>query len=58
MKKYVNRKDSNGIETVDQFEYNTKEQKQEAKRCCKEYNFADSSASYYLSQRCTKEWGK
>jgi len=49
--KYVQRRDSYGLETVDQF--NTYK---EARDMVKEYRMSDPSASYYLSSRCCKEW--
>jgi len=56
MKKYINMKGNYGIETVDEFEYNNKEERTEAKRCLNEYRIADRSNNYYFSQRCTKDW--
>ncbi len=56
MKKYINVKFDGVVETVDQFDYNTKEERKECKRCLKEYNISDSSNYYYLSSRAAKEW--
>lgn len=56
MKRYINIKTSFGVETVDEFDYNTKEEKKEAIRCCREYNISDRTHYYYLSQRSTKDW--
>ena len=56
MKRYIQRKDENGIETVDEFKYNTLDEMKEVKRCLKEYRLSDPYASYYLSQRATKCW--
>lgn len=58
MKRYINRKDqSKEKETVDEFPYNTKEEKREAERCLREYQLSDPSAQYYLSYKPTKCWG-
>lgn len=54
--KFIQRKDSNGVETVDQFDVNTIEERKEAKRCLSEYRLSDPYANYYLSQRPCKEW--
>jgi hypothetical protein len=49
---YINRKDDNYLETVDEFD--------KAKGCAykmlQEYRISDSSAHYYLSQRACKDW--
>lgn len=49
--KYIQRKDSNGLETVDEFETY-----KEAKEMVKEYRISDTSAEYYISSRCCKHW--
>lgn len=49
--KYIQRKDQNGLETVDEFET-----MKEARAMVREYQFADSSAEYYISSRCCKAW--
>lgn len=54
--KYIQRKDSNGIETVDEFPYNTRDERKECKRVLSEYQIADPYGSYYLSQRPCKDW--
>ena len=51
--KYIQRKDNNGIETVDEFETMT-----EAREMVKEYQLSDTSATYYVSQRPCKDWNK
>ena len=52
MKKYyIQRKDSNGLETVDEFESYT-----ESKNMVIEYRISDPSAMYYISSRCCKAW--
>jgi len=48
---YVQRRDRQGLETVDQFETY-----KEAREMVKEYNISDPYGSYYLSSRCCKEW--
>ena len=48
---YIQRKDANGLETVDQFE-----SRKEARKMVKEYQLADPSAIYYMSQRACKSW--
>lgn len=49
--KYIQRKDSHGLETVDEFE-----SLKEAKVMLKEYRLSDSSAHYYISSRACKAW--
>ncbi len=48
---YIQRKDSNGLETVDQFET-----RKEARAMVKEYIISDNSAQYYISSRACKNW--
>jgi hypothetical protein len=48
---YIQRKDSNGLETVDEF--NTRK---EAKAMLDEYRLSDRYAAYYLSSRPCKAW--
>lgn len=50
---YVQRKDQNGLETVDEFET-----RKEARAMLKEYQLSDNSAAYYLSQRPCRDWRK
>lgn len=54
MKRYINFKDENGIETVDEFEYNTKDDVREFRRWLNEYHL--SGSGYYGSSRCTNAW--
>ena len=49
--KYINRKDNNGIETVDEFPT-----MREARKMLTEYRISDCSASYYISQRACNDW--
>jgi hypothetical protein len=49
--KYIQRKDSYSLETVDEFET-----KKEAREMLKEYRMSDRSAEYYISQRACKDW--
>lgn len=48
---YIQRKDPNHLETVDEFS-----SFKEAKRMLKEYRLSDYSAEYYISSRACKEW--
>lgn len=45
-----------GIETVDEFPYNNKVERMEARKMVNEYRLSDSTNFYYLSSRSTKEW--
>ena len=49
--KYIQRKDLNGLETIDQFETS-----KEAREALKEYKLSDSYAEYYISSRPCKGW--
>ena len=48
---YIQRKDSNYLETVDEFPT-----WKEARSMVKEYRLGDPSALYYLSSRCCKAY--
>ena len=48
---YIQRRDSNGLETVDEFE-----SRKEANAMVREYRMADTSADHYVSTRCCKAW--
>jgi len=48
---YVQRKDSNYLETVDEFET-----MKEAREMLKEYRMSDPYGYFYLSQRACKDW--
>lgn len=48
---YIQRKDSNQLETVDQFDTY-----KEAREMLTEYRLSDPYAHYYLSQRACKGW--
>ncbi len=56
MKRYINIKTNNEVETVDEFNYNTSEERKEFKRCLNEYRISDTYNYYYSSQRCTNDW--
>ena len=56
MVRYINMKGNYGIETVDEFPYNNREERAEAKRCLNEYRYGDTCNTYYLSQRSTNDW--
>lgn len=49
--KYIQRKDSFGLETVDEFFT-----RKEALAMLREYRIADPYATYYISSRCCKSW--
>ena len=49
--KYIQRKDSNGLETVDEFQTY-----KEARSMLCEYVLADPYGQYYISTRCCKAW--
>jgi hypothetical protein len=48
---YIQRKDSNGLETVDEFQTRT-----EARAMLREYRTSDPSAHYYISTRACRSW--
>jgi hypothetical protein len=48
---YIQRKDTNSLETVDEFPT-----MREARKVVREYRLSDPSASYYLSSRACKVW--
>jgi hypothetical protein len=48
---YIQRRDHNVLETVDEFET-----WKEARAMVKEYRIADHSAEYYLSSRACRDW--
>lgn len=48
---YIQRKGSNYLETVDEFETY-----KEAKKMIIEYRISDPYAKYYISSRCCKAW--
>lgn len=59
MNRYIQRHDPTSTpkrETVDQFPFDTREERQEARRCLAEYRLADPSAHHYLSPRACKDW--
>ena len=58
MIKYINIKSDYGVETVDEFDYNTKADRQYFRKMLNEYNISDLSNYYYPSQRCTNDWRK
>lgn len=49
--RYIQRKDENGLETVDEFETY-----KEARAMLAEYRMADTSANYYISTRACRAW--
>lgn len=48
---YIQRKGSNGLETVDEFET-----RKEARAMLAEYRLSDPYGVFYLSSRCCKSW--
>lgn len=50
---YIQRKDNNGLETVDEFDTWT-----EARLMLIEYRMGDRTAHYYASRRACKHWCK
>ena len=57
--RYIQRQDRTSLrrlETVDEFPFNTGEERREARRCLGEYRLSDPSGNYYLSRRACKEW--
>ena len=56
--KYINIKSKHGIETIDSFTTNNKQEKTEFKRCLNEYKlvYSGTDINVYASQRCTKDW--
>ena len=48
---YIQRRDENGLETVDQFAT-----RKEAREMLAEYVLSDYAATYYLSSRPCKDW--
>ena len=49
--KYIQRRGDGYLETIDQFETS-----REAREMLKEYRMSDTSAHFYISQRCCKQW--
>lgn len=56
MIRYIQRRDNNGVETVDEFPFKSKEERKEARRCLNEYRVSDPYANYYMSQKACKDW--
>lgn len=52
---YINFRGSEGVETVDEFPYNNKEERKYAQEMLREYNMAYRGGCY-LSSRATKDW--
>lgn len=48
---YIQRKDSNYLERVDEFET-----AREARDMCREYRLSDTSAHFYVSTRACRDW--
>lgn len=60
MRKFINIKSNYGIETIDEFQTNNKQERTEFQRCFKEYKIAYSGTDIhvYASQRSAKDWGE
>ena len=56
MKMYINFKSVYGVETIEEMNYNTTEERKETRQLLHEYNLSDNYNHYYLSQRSCKEW--
>lgn len=56
MTKYINRKGHGCLETVDEMEVKNKVDRHELYKLLFEYKLSDSSAVYYISTRCCKNW--
>ncbi len=54
--RYINRYTNTETETVDQFSYNTKEERKYVQKMVKEYRLSDCTVGYALSQKCCKDW--
>lgn len=50
---YIQRKDKNNLETVDEFET-----RKEAAEMLAEYRLSDRTAEYYLSQKPCTDWSR
>jgi len=48
---FIQRKDGNNLETVDQFET-----RKEAREMVREYAISDPDATFYISTRACKHW--
>jgi len=56
MKKYIQYKINGQLETIDEMEIKTKEDRKELKRLIGEYRLAFSQGEIYSSQRPCKSW--
>lgn len=54
--RYIQRKQGRNLETVDEFSFDTKEDRAEFRRMLAEYRLADPSADYYGSRRPCRDW--
>lgn len=55
-KRYIQRRQGSELETVDEFEFNTREERKYAKDMLSEYQMSDPTAEHYLSTRPCKDW--
>ena len=56
MIKYINMHHDGSVETIDEYPYNTLEERKEFRMCLAEQRRSDPTNDYYASQRCTKYW--
>lgn len=56
MTKYINRRGQGHLETVDEMEAKSKVDRHELYKLLFEYKLSDSSAVFYISTRCCKNW--
>lgn len=56
MTRFIQRRDENGVETVDEFKSDTKKDRKYICEMLAEYQRSDRFANYYISQRACKEW--
>lgn len=56
MTKYINRRGQGYLETVDEMEVESKVDRHELYKLLFEYKLSDSSAVFYISTRCCKNW--
>jgi len=56
MTKYINRRGQGYLETVDEMKVKSKVDRHELYKLLFEYKLSDSSAVFYISTRCCKNW--
>ena len=58
MKMYINRRGQGQLETVDELDVKTREDRKELRRLVGEYQMSDRSAEHYASSRACADWKK